>query len=121
MDVAKDFFNDRYEWCSGVNCHSRSNARFGLVQALNDFALLWSSAPVAGVNTFALIDPSHHSVDVVYFKNENTVMEVEKFRKVPAAPAEERHGRVIICDKGFDLCQIPDWREVVFRFWPTRT
>lgn len=73
----------------------------------DDFSFLWLSAPVGGVNENALINTSHDCVDVVDLKNENTVEAVNKFRRIATAPAEERHGFVMICKQSIYFGHIP--------------
>ncbi len=115
MDATKNFVNDTFDRCGSVDCPSRSNGLLRLVQALYDSSFLLPSAPVAWVNANTLINPSHHSVNVVDLKNENTVKEVNEFRRIPTAPAEERYGLIMVRDPCIDFCHIPDGREVAFR------
>jgi len=77
------------------------------------FSLLLFSSPVGGVYENALINASHHSVDVVNFKNEHTVKAVNKFRRIATATAEECYGFFMVCKQSINFCHIPKWREVV--------
>lgn len=80
VDATKNFVNDAFEWSGGVDCASPSNAFLRLVQAHDDFSFRLPSAPVAGVNEYALVNPPHHRVKVVDFEDENAVEKLDEFR-----------------------------------------
>jgi hypothetical protein len=114
MDATKNFVHHAFDWCAGVDCASLSNAFLGFVQADDDFSFLLPSAPVAGVNEYALVNPLQHRVKVIEFEDKHAVEKLDEFRRIPRAAAEKRHGLVVVCEQALDFPYIPEGREVMF-------
>ena len=83
------------------------------MRPFDDFSFLLLSTPVGGIDENALLNTSHHGVNVVHFKNEDPVETVNESRRIAAAPAEKRYGFVSIGKQGIYFSHIPEGREVV--------
>lgn len=72
--VTKNRVNDLSDRCGGVDRNAVLwNGFRRLMRPFDDFSFLLLSAPVGGVNENALIYAPKNRVNVVAFKNENTV------------------------------------------------
>lgn len=78
MNPAKDVVDDAFERRAGVDYPSLGNALPCAVQASNNFPFLGPATPVRGVDQYAFVDPAHHEVNVVDFKNENAVQQIDE-------------------------------------------
>lgn len=112
--MTKDRVNYLLDSCGGVDRNAvLRNGAFRLVGPYDDFSFLFLPAPVGGIREYARIDTFHHGVEVVDFKNENTVEAINESRRIATASTKKRYGFVMIRKQGIYFCHIPEGREVV--------